>query len=119
MIRGVIRRGLSTYKTTTGLVGLRVDPNGQETLHALSASVLTAIQKIPASAQYRIDVEKWFTYIQNITTKSSDIKIIEDEIDLGQIEEVIEMAKTELELIEYYTGYKLYVLLHSIIRHEL
>lgn len=29
---------------------------------------------------------------------------IEREIDLGQIEEVIEMAKDELELIDYYYG---------------
>ncbi len=35
------------------------------------------------------------------------IKAIEDEIDLGQIEEVIEMSKTELELIDFYYG-KLY-----------
>lgn len=32
------------------------------------------------------------------------IKAIEDAIDLGQIEEVIEMAKDELHLIDYYYG---------------
>lgn len=32
------------------------------------------------------------------------IKKIEDEIELGQIEEVIEMAKDELVLIDYYYG---------------
>ena len=31
-------------------------------------------------------------------------KEIEDEIDLGQIEEVIEMAKEEKSLVKYYFG---------------
>lgn len=35
---------------------------------------------------------------------AAQFKAIEDEIDLGQIEEVIEMAKSELELIDYYYG---------------
>jgi len=34
------------------------------------------------------------------------IKSIEDELDLGQIEEVIEMAKDELKLIDTYVGKK-------------
>ncbi len=32
------------------------------------------------------------------------VKKIEDEMDLGQLEEVIEIAKAELELIDYYYG---------------
>jgi len=35
---------LSTYKTSTGLVGLPVDPNGRETLRSLSAQVLTNVK---------------------------------------------------------------------------
>lgn len=38
----------------------------------------------------------WFFCVQ--------IRAIEDEIDLGQIEEVIQMAKNELNLIDYYHG---------------
>lgn len=37
-----------------------------------------------------------FIYVQ--------IKAIEDEIDLGQIEEVIEMAKDEINVVNYYIG---------------
>ena len=36
----------------------------------------------------------------------TQIKTIEDEIALGQIEEVIEMAKEELDLVEFYYGEK-------------
>ena len=100
----LLRRGFATYKTSTGLVGLDVDVNGRETLTSMSTSVLTAIQKIPPTAAYRTDVEKWFQFISNICAKENDIKKIEDEIGLGQIEEVIEMAKTELQLIDYYYG---------------
>ena len=32
------------------------------------------------------------------------IKAIEDEIDLGQIEEVIEMAKDEMDVVKFYIG---------------
>lgn len=38
--------------------------------------------------------------------KTFKIKEIEDEIDLGQIEQVIEMAKDELKLVDYYYGKK-------------
>jgi hypothetical protein len=63
-------------------------------------------QPIPASAQYRVNVEKWFNYISKVVTNESDIKKIEDEIALGQIEEVISMAKDELELVDYYIEQK-------------
>jgi hypothetical protein len=33
-----------TYKTSTGLVGLAVDPNGRETLNNLSQQVLATVQ---------------------------------------------------------------------------
>jgi len=56
-------RSLSTYKTSTGLVGLAVDANGRETLLDLSAKIMEAVKPIPASSQYRINVEKWFTFI--------------------------------------------------------
>ena len=56
-------RSLSTYKTSTGLVGLAVDVNGRETLLDLSAKIMEAVKPIPASSAYRINVEKWFTFI--------------------------------------------------------
>lgn len=35
---------MATYKTSTGLVGLAVDPNGRETLNALSQKVLDSVK---------------------------------------------------------------------------
>jgi hypothetical protein len=36
----------STYKTTTGIVGLNVDENGRETLMQLSADILNNVKVI-------------------------------------------------------------------------
>lgn len=38
------QRTFSTYKTSTGLVGLAVDPNGRETLLTLSAQIKEAVK---------------------------------------------------------------------------
>ena len=39
-----LRRLFGTYKTSTGLVGLAVDPNGRETLLKLSGDILDAVK---------------------------------------------------------------------------
>lgn len=95
-------RAMGTYKTSTGLVGLAVDPNGRETLMHLSADVLKSVQRIPSDAQYRINVESWFKHIHDTCKTTEDIKKIEETLELGQIEEVIENAKDELKLVDYY-----------------
>lgn len=41
---GATGRGLGTYKTSTGLVGLAVDPNGRENLFNLAQKVLQAVK---------------------------------------------------------------------------
>lgn len=70
-------------------------------------------QKIPESSEYRVNVEKWFKFISNTIAEKNDIKAIEDEIALGQIEEVIEMAKDELTLIDYYHENKVWELVEE------
>ena len=42
-------RNFATYKTSTGLVGLAVDPNGRETLQDLSAEILSTVKVIYCS----------------------------------------------------------------------
>jgi NADH dehydrogenase (ubiquinone) 1 alpha subcomplex subunit 5 len=109
-VNGIARRAtvsintaqFGTYKTSTGLVGLAVDPNGRETLNGLTAKILSSVKRLPDDAAYRTEVEQWYQYIANVTSEKNDIRAIEDEIDLGQIEEVIEMAKNELQLIDFY-----------------
>ena len=38
-----LRRNLGTYKTSTGLVGLAVDPNGRENLISVADKILDSI----------------------------------------------------------------------------
>ena len=40
----IASRPFATYKTSTGLVGLAVDPNGRETLRKLSDEILEAVK---------------------------------------------------------------------------
>ena len=70
-------RNLATYKTSTGLVGLEVDPEGKTTLLNLSGDVLESVKKIPEHSEYRKNVEKWFKYISAECSKTDDIKAIE------------------------------------------
>jgi len=103
----------ATYKTSTGLVGLAVDPQGRENLLAISEKVLAAAKKLPAGTEYRTQVEQWFNYLKKVTTEHVDIMAIEDEVDLGQIEELIEDAKSELELVNYYYENKVWELVEE------
>ena len=41
-----VSRQFATYKSSTGLVGLAVDPNGRETILELSSQVLKNVQVI-------------------------------------------------------------------------
>jgi hypothetical protein len=49
-------------------------------------------------------VEEWMKFIQKGVTLTDDVKEIEEFIDLGQIEEVIEMVKDEIDLSNKYIG---------------
>ena len=51
-------------------------------------------------------MEKWFTYMKKVASTQSDIRKIEDEIAVGQIEEILAMAGDELELIDTYVDNK-------------
>ncbi len=42
----IASKGFATYKTSTGLTGLKVDPNGRENLIALSDEILTNVKVI-------------------------------------------------------------------------
>jgi hypothetical protein len=44
LARSTARRSFATYKTSTGLVGLAVDPNGRETLLNISNEILESIK---------------------------------------------------------------------------
>merc|ERR1711934_665588 len=85
-------------KITTNLVGLEVVPNAPEVLVDLYGTTLEALKDIPASAEYRINVEKITNYRLKVVTDEPTIDAIESVMGL-QVEEMIDEAKDELELI--------------------
>ncbi|QDZ22165.1 hypothetical protein HOP50_07g47050 [Chloropicon primus] len=87
------------YKTTTGIVGVEVDPNAPETLRHLLKKILREVKVIPENAQYRTSVEMMANERLAVVSKDISPEQMEDEIGQGQLEELILHAKDELSLI--------------------
>ncbi|XP_063097439.1 NADH dehydrogenase [ubiquinone] 1 alpha subcomplex subunit 5 isoform X2 [Cavia porcellus] len=83
---------------TTGLVGLAVCETPHERLRILYTKILDVLDQIPKNAAYRKYTEQ-ITNDRLATVKAEqDIKKLEDRLQLGQIEEVILQAESELSL---------------------
>ncbi|KAK3581287.1 hypothetical protein CHS0354_033020 [Potamilus streckersoni] len=85
-------------KITTGLTGLKVINEPHEMLKVLYEKILIALDKIPATAAYRVNTEQIVrNRMQHVLTERN-VQVLEQKIDGGQIEEVILQAKRELAL---------------------
>lgn len=81
------------------LEGLPVHPNPLPELRSTLESTIQSLSSIPESSVYRqatIAITKHKLCI--LERASGDVSIVEQEIDQGQIEEVLEAAKDELAL---------------------
>eukprot|EP00602_Paraphysomonas_sp_CaronLab_P008384 CAMPEP_0185024304 /NCGR_PEP_ID=MMETSP1103-20130426/7328_1 /TAXON_ID=36769 /ORGANISM="Paraphysomonas bandaiensis, Strain Caron Lab Isolate" /LENGTH=163 /DNA_ID=CAMNT_0027557231 /DNA_START=113 /DNA_END=604 /DNA_ORIENTATION=+ len=96
----------NTYKQTTAIVGLAVDTDARNTLMRLTSKCLASVERAPADCGYRKSVEEWMHFIQKGVLMSEDVKTIEDFIDQGQIEEVIEKVQDEITLADEYIAQK-------------
>ncbi|CAD6340903.1 unnamed protein product [Miscanthus lutarioriparius] len=86
-------------KETTGIVGLEVVPNAREVLIGLYTRTLKEIEAVPKDEGYRKAVESFTNHRLQICQEEDDWKRIEDRIECGQVEELIEEAEDELKLI--------------------
>lgn len=77
-----------------------------QTLTELYNRTLTAVKDVPADAAYRVNIEKTLKHRLAILEESNDIADVEAKFGIGQIEEVIEIAQDELELIPHMTAWK-------------
>ena len=68
----------------------------------------SARQLIPATSQYRKDVEATFAYRSKVANESADEDVIEDTIGMGQLEELIVQANDETNVIKMYSEHKLW-----------
>jgi len=88
------------HKTTTGLVGLAVDPDSRKHLMMACHQVLRMMQEfIPEGTKYRRDTELVYQYWLNVARHHTDEAEIERIINRGQMEELLEMAKDDISVI--------------------
>ncbi|EIW86672.1 NADH2 dehydrogenase [Coniophora puteana RWD-64-598 SS2] len=88
-------------KTTTGITGLAVHPNPLPELRTTYESTLSVLASIPATSVYRQGVEALTKHKLSIVQNAEDdISAAEKQLDEGQVEESINIAKDELTLAQ-------------------
>ena len=85
-------------KKTTGLVGLAVCETPHERLKILYTKILDVLGHIPKNAAYRKYTEQITDEKLSIVKEEPDVKKLEEQLQGGQIEEVILQAEKELSL---------------------
>lgn len=69
---------------------------------------------MPETAQYRIDVTKWCNYvIQQTKANPDDPEAVEDAVNMGQVEELIDMAKDEMIALDAYLSVRMWELVEQ------
>lgn len=59
------------------------------------------MSKLPADAAYRQNVEKVTRYRLDVVSGSESISAVEGLLNVGQVQEIIEQAENELELVPH------------------
>lgn len=95
--KGGIRQRLSQMQTT-GLVGLAVCETPHERLKILYTKILDVLGQIPKNAAYRKYTEQITNEKLGMVKAEPDVKKLEEQLQGGQIEEVILQAENELSL---------------------
>lgn len=77
-----------------------------QTLLNLYKQTIEAVKEIPDTATYKKNVENITNYRLGVVQETEDTVKIEKVLNLGQIQEVIEQAEDELELIPRMIAWK-------------
>lgn len=64
-------------------------------------ATLAAVAELPESAAYRVNVEKITRHRLGVVEGTEDVEELENKLGLGRIEEVMEQAQDELDLIPH------------------
>lgn len=87
-------------KTSTGITGLKVHHNPLPTLLETYQTTLARLSEIPETSVYRQGAEAITLRKLNIVQNAKgDVGVAEKELDDGQIEEAIDVARDELSLV--------------------
>jgi len=69
---------------------------------------------MPETAQYRIDVTKWCNYVIKAAKENpEDPEAVEELVNMGQVEELIEMADDEMIALETYLKCRMWELVEA------
>jgi len=100
------------YKAATErvvtMVGLKQEPNAKEMLEKLYQETLEKVKILPEKSVYRQNVEKITNYRWKVVKESETVEAIEERVGAGLVEELIEQAKNELQLIPKFKEWKLW-----------
>lgn len=88
-------------KRSTGITGLAVHPNPLPDLVQTYETTLRVLSSIPSTSLYRQSVEALTKHKLSIVKGADgDTSAAENQLDEGQIEESLDIAKDELKLAE-------------------
>ena len=66
---------------------------------------------MPETAQYRMDVTKWCNYvIATVKANPTNPEAVEEAVQMGQVEELIEMADDEMVCLDTYLSSRMWEL---------
>ncbi|KAM8948782.1 LOW QUALITY PROTEIN: NADH dehydrogenase [ubiquinone] 1 alpha subcomplex subunit 5-like [Lycaon pictus] len=82
-------------KKTTGLVGLAVCESPHERLRILYTKIFDVLEQIPKNAAYRKYTEQITNKKLSMVKAEPDVKKLKDQLQGGQLEEVILQAENE------------------------
>jgi NADH dehydrogenase (ubiquinone) 1 alpha subcomplex subunit 5 len=77
-------------------------------LEKLYQETLEKVKILPEKSVYRQNVEKITNYRWKVVKESETVEAIEERVGAGLVEELIEQAKNELQLIPKFKEWKLW-----------
>lgn len=108
--------GIGKYKTSTGLVGLDVEPEWYNKLMQKHQHLLDKMEQsdMPETAAYRISITKWSNFtMKMIEANPEDPEGVEEACRMGQVEEMIEQADDEMEVLDMYLESRIWELVEE------
>lgn len=107
-------------KTTTGITGLEVHHDPVPHLIQTYKSTLEKLSVIPETSVYRQGVEAFTKHKLNIVQAANgDIAEVEKQLDEGHIEDSLDVAKDELNLVGQIVEWKAYVVISFATYHTI
>jgi len=102
----LMKKHTENWKPTVGPSTFPVVKNARQVLIQLYRKTLEDIKEVPITSAYRQNIESICKYRLSVCEFTHSHKEIELAIESGHVEELIEQAKGELELIPFMLKYK-------------